>query len=87
MRKRRILFAGFVARVGGKRLPQRVMFVELVGGKGYSGRTREVLAGSSEGGCVGLWNEIGRVAKGCSKGGPMVSTSRRWSRVVHVELT
>ena len=37
VRKRRILFAGFVARMGEKRLPQRVMFGELVGGKGYSG--------------------------------------------------
>ena len=37
MRKRRILFAGFVARMGEERLPQRVMFGELVGGKGYSG--------------------------------------------------
>ena len=37
VRKRRILFAGFVARMGEERLPQRVMFGELVGGKGYSG--------------------------------------------------
>ena len=37
MRKRRILFAGFVARMGEERLPQRVMFRELVWGKGYSG--------------------------------------------------
>ena len=36
VRKRRILFAGFVARMGEKRLPQRVMFGEFVGGKGYS---------------------------------------------------
>ena len=36
VRKRRILFAGFVARMR-ERLPQRVMFGELVGGKGYSG--------------------------------------------------
>ena len=35
--KRRILFAGFVARMGEERLPQRVMFGEFVGGKGYSG--------------------------------------------------
>ena len=37
VRKRRILFAGFVARMGEERLPQRVMFGELVGGNGYSG--------------------------------------------------
>ena len=28
---------GFVARMGEESLPQRVMFGELVGGKGYSG--------------------------------------------------
>ena len=82
MRKRRILFAGFVARMGEERLPQRVMFGEFVGGKGYSG-ARERLDGSSEGGCVGLWNEIRRMAKGCSEGWQMVSTSRGGSRVVH----
>ena len=37
VRKRRILFAGVVARMGEERLPQRVMFGELVEGKGYSG--------------------------------------------------
>ena len=37
MRKRRIMFAGFVARMGEERVPQRVMYGELVGGKGYSG--------------------------------------------------
>ena len=36
VRKRRILFAGFVARMGEQRLPQRVMFVEFVGGKGHT---------------------------------------------------
>ena len=37
VRKRRILFAGFVARMREERLPQWVMFGEFVGGKGYSG--------------------------------------------------
>ena len=37
VRKRRILSAGFVARTEEERLPQRVMFGELVGGMGYSG--------------------------------------------------
>ena len=37
VRKRRILFAGIVARMGEEHLPQRVMFGELDGGKGYSG--------------------------------------------------
>ena len=37
VRKRRILFAVFVARMGEERLPQRVVCGELVGGKGCSG--------------------------------------------------
>ena len=37
MRKRRILSVGFVARMGAERLPQRVVFGDLVGGKGYLG--------------------------------------------------
>ena len=36
VRKRRILFAGFIARVGEERLPERVMFRELLEGKVYS---------------------------------------------------
>ena len=37
VRRRRILFEGFVARTGEERLPRRVMFGEMLGGKGYSG--------------------------------------------------
>ena len=36
-RIRRVLLAGFVARMGEERLPQRAIFGELVGGKDYSG--------------------------------------------------
>ena len=36
VRKRRILFAAFVTRVGEERLPQSVMFGELVGRTGYA---------------------------------------------------
>ena len=35
--RKRMMFAGFVARMGEERLPQRGLFGELVGGKGYSG--------------------------------------------------
>ena len=31
------MFAGFVVRTGEERLPRRVMFGEMLGGKGYSG--------------------------------------------------
>ena len=34
VRKRRILFAGFMARLGSESLPKRVMFGEVGGGKG-----------------------------------------------------
>ena len=37
LRKRRILFAGFVARMEDTRLPKRIMFRELVGGEVSSG--------------------------------------------------
>ena len=37
VRRRRLLFAGFVTRMGEERLPKRAMFGEMVGGKGYSG--------------------------------------------------
>ena len=37
VRKRRIRFAGFVARTDEKRLPKRVMFGQVDGGKGYQG--------------------------------------------------
>lgn len=37
-RRRILLFARFVARVGEKRLPRSVMFREKVGGTSHSGR-------------------------------------------------
>ena len=37
LRKRRILFAGWVARMEDTRLPKCVMFGELVGGAGFAG--------------------------------------------------
>ena len=41
VRKRRILHVGFVARMSEERLRQRVMFGELVGGKGYAEEQEE----------------------------------------------
>ena len=85
VRKRRILFAGFVARMGEERLPQRVMSGEFVGGQGYSGgQERDWIDHLKEDMTVGLWNEIRRIANRCSEGWQMVSTSRGGSRVVHV---
>ena len=37
MRRRKILFAGFVARMEDIRLPKCVMFGEMMGGAGYVG--------------------------------------------------
>ena len=42
VRKRRIFFAEFVARMREERLPLRVMFGELVWGKGYSMGMRRI---------------------------------------------
>ena len=83
VRTRRILFAEFVARMGEERLPQRAMFGKLIGGKGYPGGQEKDWLGASEGGYVGLGNEIRRVAKGCSEGRQMVSTGRGGSLVLH----
>ena len=87
VRKRRPLFAGFVARMGEERLRQRVVFRELVGGRGYSwGQEKDWLVHLKEDIYVGLGNEIRRVLKGCSEGRQMVSTSRGGSRVVRAEM-
>ena len=43
--KRRILFAGFVARMEDTRLPKRVMFGELVGDAGSAGEQEKELMG------------------------------------------
>ena len=40
-RKRRILFAGIVARMGEEGQLQRVIFGGVVGGKGYTGRHKK----------------------------------------------
>ena len=75
--------------MGEERLPQKVIFGELVGGKGYSG-------GEEKGWMVylkedmpyaGLWNEVRRAAKGCTEGRQMVSTGSGGSRVIHEKIT
>ena len=88
VRKRRILFAGFVVRMGEERLLQRVMFGKLVGGKGYSGgQEKDWRAHLKEDMSVfGMKFERWPVAKGCSEGQHMVSTSRGGSRVVRAEM-
>ena len=45
MRKRRILFAGYVARIKDTRLPTCVMFGELVGRAGCVGGQEKELTG------------------------------------------
>ena len=85
MHKRGILFAGFLARMGEERLPQRLMFRELVGGKGYSG-------GQEKDWMVHLKEDMSafgmkfRVAKGSTEGQQMVSTGRGGSRVIPAEM-
>ena len=60
VRKRRIWFAGFVARMGEERLPWRATFMELVGGKGYSAGSAKDWMGPLE-----KYDEIGVIFEGC----------------------
>ena len=89
VRKRRIFFAGFVARMGEERLPQRAMFGELVGGKGYSGGAVKdrMMYLEEDKSAFGMkfegWRKDGQKA-GSSR--QMVSTGRGGSRVIHAEL-
>ena len=45
IRRRRILFAGFVARMEDTRLPKCVMFRELMGGAGLRGGAEKIVNG------------------------------------------
>ena len=84
VRKRRISFSGFLARMEEERLIQRVMFGELVGGEGYAGgQERDWMAHLKED--MSVWNEIRRMTKGYSEGRQTFSTSRGGSRVVPAE--
>ena len=82
VRKRRMLLAGFVARMGEECLPQRVMFGEFVGGKGYSGgQEKDWMDYLTED------MSIFRMKfEGWRKAAQKVSTSRGGSRVVHAGL-
>ena len=65
----------------------KVMFGELVEGKGCSGGQREGLGGAPGETCYGIWHEVGRVAKGCTKEGrQMVSTGRGGGGGIHAEM-
>ena len=85
MRKRRILFAGFVARMGEERLPQRVMFGEFAGGKGYSGGQEKDWMDHLKEDMSVLGMKLDGWRKAAQKAG-MVSKSKGGSRVVHAEL-
>ena len=75
VRQRRILFAGLVARMGKERLPQRVMFGELVGGRGYSrGQEEDWMAHLNENMSV-----FGMKFEGCRKA---AQKAVRWIRRV-----
>ena len=77
MRKQRILFAGFVSCTGEERLPQRSIFGELLGVRASQG-VKSRTSCAYEGGYAALWNQVRRVAKGCS-------AARRWFRRVEEE--
>ena len=53
------IVCGIRSTYGGKRLPQRVMFGELVGGKGYSGgQGKDRLVHLKEDMSLSVWNEV-----------------------------
>ena len=67
MRRRRILFTGFVARMEDTRLPKTVMFGEMVGGAGCVGGTGKRVDGVSPGRPQSFMNQR-RPVDDCSPG-------------------
>ena len=87
VRKWRLLFAGFVARMGEVRLPQRVMFGEFVGGKGYSGgQEKEDWMDHQKEGMSVFGIEFEGWRKAAQKAGRCFRRGSGGSRVVHAEL-
>ena len=70
--------------MGEERLPQRVMFGELVGGKGYSGGQEKDRMAHLKEDASGFGMKT--VAKGCTESRQLVSTGRGGSRVIHAEM-
>ena len=70
---------------GEERLPQRVMFGELVGGKGYSGGQEKDWMAHLKGDMSVFGMKFEWWRKDAQKA-DMASTSRGGSRVVHAEL-
>ena len=87
VRKRRVLlFAGFVARMEEERLPERVMFGGLVGGKGYSrGQEKNWMVRLKEDtSAFGMKFEGWRTA--AQKAGRWFRRVQGGSRVIHAEM-
>ena len=82
MRKRRILFAGFVATriLGEERLPRRVMFGELVGAKGYSEGQEKGWMARPEEGMLAFGNEFERWRKAARKAGRWFRQVEEWAK-------
>ena len=76
VRRRRLLFAGFVTRMVEERLPKRVMFGELVGGKGFSGGQEWDWMRHLEVDPKEFAHQTPRVARGSAESRPMVPTGR-----------
>ena len=87
--RRRRMFAGFVARMGEERVPRRVMFGEMLGGKGYSGEQEWDWMKELEEDVKANLRRTSRrrVARGRTEGRRMVPTGRRLGGGFHAEMT
>ena len=68
------------------RLSQRVMFGEVVGGKGCSGGQEKDRNARLKEDMTEFGIKVRRVAKGCTEGRKTVSTGQGWGRDVHAEM-
>ena len=71
--------------MGEERLPQRMMFGDLVGGKSYSGEQEKDWMAHLKGDMLGIGNKLAGWRKDARRPADD-STSRGESRVVHAEL-
>ena len=72
--------------MGEERLPRKLMFEQLVEGKGYSGGQDYNWMVRLEERHYGSWHEVPRVAKSCTESRQMVSTGRGRVRGIHAEM-
>ena len=85
--RRRISIASFVARLGEERLPRRMVFWEIFGGKGYSGQQSSGWMNYHEDHLLSVRHQVSMVTRGRTKGRQMVPTSGERGEGLHAEMT